>query len=208
MSVALLLISDGRTDYLDRTLASAAEFLPRLGACVHVDDSDHELGFAGAIQAGWDAILASGCEWVFHLEADFTFNCPVPIEAMIATMQREPDLLQIALKRQAWNDAEKAAGGLVEAHPEAYNELVQRLLSWREDSADVWTWNRRCFTTNPCLYSTALCHKGWPQVEKSEGIFTHELLAESEAFRFGLWGPKYGPPWVTHIGDTKTGKGY
>lgn len=201
--VALLLISDGRHDYLEQTLASAERCLPAVDALIHVDDTEHELGFAGAIQAGWDTVPETGCGWVFHLEADFIFNAPVPLEQMIATVRRDPNLAQMALKRQPWNDREVAAGGLCEADPDEYTEHWRTL----DGTLETWTTNRRSFTTNPCVYRASICERGWPQIKHSEGNFTHELMKDP-AIRFGLWGLKFGPPWVTHIGDQRTGNGY
>lgn len=195
MSVTLLLIDDGRP-YRERCVASINEMLPSVERPVEVDDSDHELGFAGAIQRGWDQIRT---DWVFHVEADFVFRAPVPLDRMIAVMKRKPYLAQIALKRQAWNAEEREAGGIVECHPEDFEQVTDR--------GDIWTEHRRFFTTNPCLYPAALCRQGWPQVEHSEGIFTHLLLADSK-LRFAFWGPKFSAPAVEHIGEVRTGVGY
>lgn len=194
MSVCLLLIGDGRHDYRERTLRSAAVCLPPLDVCVEVDDTGHELGFAGAIAAGWDAVLATGADHVFHLEADFTFNDAVPLKQMIDALEADAALAQVALKRQPWNPDERAAGGICEQHPGDYAD---------EGPLSV---HRRFFTTNPSVYSTELCRLGWPQEPRSEGVFTHRLLAEG--YRFAFWGAAADPPRVTHIGDERTGRGY
>jgi hypothetical protein len=197
VSTCLLLIDDGREDYLDRCLDSASTCLPPMDACVMVSDPDHELGFAGAIQAGWDACLRAGCEFVFHLESDFVFTQPVPLSRMKA-LGRFTGLAQVALKRQPWNEQEKAAGGIVETSPDDFTE---RTFDW-----GTYTQHRRCFTTNPCLYRTNLCHYGWPQVSESEGVFSHFLL--ERGFSFAFWGGKFDPSAVEHIGVHRTGTGY
>lgn len=196
MTVCLLLIHDGRHDYLERTLASAQERLPAFDQRVIVDDSRHELGFAGAIRHGWDQIET---DWVFHLEGDFTFNGNVPVAAMIELLERRSHLAQVALKRQPWNDEEKAAGGIVELHPDDFTE--------RTDGHAVWTEHRRFFTTNPSVYSARLCRRGWPQQPHSEGVFTHQLLRDPR-LRFAFWGAKHAPPLVEHIGAVRAGVGY
>lgn len=190
MSVALLVITDGRKGYLRRTLASAAEMLPKFDQTVTINDSDHRLGFAGAIQAGWEQIQT---DWVFHLEADFTFNEPVPINEMIGVLERRPYLAQIALKRQPWNEFECAAGGIVEQCPSDYREI--------SDSRARWTEHQRFFTTNPSVYSRELVRLGWPQVAESEGIFTLQLLELGRAFAY--LGGKFDAPRVTHIGEAR-----
>lgn len=200
MSFVVLLISDGREDYRERTLASAKANLPVPDVgMIEIDDSDHELGFAGAIQAGWERIRETSADYVAHVEADFLFNAPVPIDRMIAVIERHPELVQLALKRQPWNEQEKAAGGIVECCPDDFTQ--------RTDKGDVWTEHRKCFTTNPSIYPAALCAQGWPQVPESEGIFTHRLL-EDPKVRFGFWGGKFDPPLVEHIGAARTGNGY
>ncbi len=201
MNVCLLLISDGRDDYLQATLKSAVHRLPRCRYLVHVDDRGHELGFAGAIAEGWRQVLETGADWVFHLEQDFTFNRPVPLEHMRHVLATHRELVQLVLKRQPWNPQEAAAGGIVEQDPDSYTE--------RHDPATgaVWTEHRRFFSTNPSLYRARLCERGWPQTEFSEGVFTHRLLEDPQA-RFAFWGAKHREPWVHHIGDDRAGHGY
>jgi hypothetical protein len=195
MSITLLLIDDGRP-YRERCTASINEMLPTVDRLVEVNDPDHELGFAGAIAEGWRQIAT---DYVFHVEADFVFNAPVPLAEMVAVLKRRRYLAQLSLKRQAWNEEEKAAGGIVECHPEDFEQVT--------DHGDIWTEHRRYFTTNPSLYPASLCRQGWPQVENSEGIFTH-LLLEDPKMRFGIWGPKFAPPLVEHIGQERAGVGY
>jgi len=196
--IALLLIDDGRADYRARCLESASVLLPPVDLCIEVSDPDHELGFAGAIQAGWDAVLESGADYVFHLEADFTFNVHVPLQQMIEILGREPKLAQVALKRQPWNASERLAGGIVEQHPDHYIERHRRYGTFTEHA--------RFFTTNPSVYSAELCKRGWPQVPESEGIFTHQL--RDDGLTFAFWGGKFQAPTVTHIGQHRAGKGY
>ncbi|HYJ21626.1 MAG TPA: hypothetical protein VEW07_06360 [Solirubrobacterales bacterium] len=198
MSVCLLVIDDGREDYLERCLESAAHNLPPMDACVMVSDPDHELGFAGAVQAGWEGVLETGCEWVFHLESDFVFTCPVDLPKMQAVVEQFPEIAQVALRRQAWNEAEKAAGGIVALDPRSFRTATC--------STGYFTEHRKFFTTNPSLYRASLCERGWPQVPRSEGILTHELLSEGRSFAF--IGPAPEPPRCWHIGETRTGTGY
>lgn len=193
MTVALLVITDGRKGYLRRTLASAASMLRLEGGFdqhVTVDDSDHRLGFAGAIQAGWEQIQT---DWVFHLEADFTFNEPVQIAEMIELLKGRPHLAQVALKRQPWNEFERAAGGIIEQSPADYRDV--------SDGHARWTEHQRFFTTNPSVYSRGLVDLGWPQVAESEGIFTLQLIELGRSFAY--LGGKFDAPRVTHIGETR-----
>ena len=195
MTVALLLISDGREDYLEQTLASVEANLPDFDQIVHIDDTAHELGFAGAIQAGWDRIST---DHVVHLEADFTFNRSVPVDRLVGALDRNPHLTQIALLRQPWNPVERAAGGIIATDPSAYAQ--------RQDGDDQWLEHRKFWTTNPCVYPRWIVERGWPQCNQSEGMFGLKLFAEDPAYRAAFWGS--GEEWVEHIGHGRAGHGY
>ena len=198
MTVCLLLIDDGRADYKDRCIASAKQMLPRFRYVVEVNDTDHRLGFAGAIAKGWEDALATGAEHVFHLESDFTFDRPAPLRAMETVLDAHPHLVQLALVRQPWNGRERRSGGIVDMRPEEYEPKV-----WGEAR---WLEHRVCFTTNPCLIPAWVLRAGWPQEPESEGRFGISLFASDPNLRAAYWGN--GERWVTHIGEAREGWGY
>lgn len=200
MKICLLLIGDGRDDYRERTIESVQANLPLFSRLVEIDDSDHQLGFAGAIHEGWERVLATGCDYVFHLEADFVFRAEIPVLAMIELLRHRPYLVQVALKRQPVNPEEVAAGGIVELHRDDFHQ--------RHDSGFVWTEHRRFFTTNPSVYPVTLCNQGWPQVAESEGIFSHRLFDEDPEAASCFWGAKFDPPLIEHIGHVRAGHSY
>ena len=142
--------------------------------------------------------METGCDYCFHVESDFTFNDRIPVGWMQKILEARPYLAQVALKRQPWNDAEKAAGGIIEQAPENYEE--------HESVAGKWTEHDVCFTTNPSLYSRSIVEKGWPDGPESEGVFSHQL--RQGGYRFAYLGGKFDPPRVTHIGTHRTGNGY
>jgi hypothetical protein len=193
--ICLIFITDGR-DCAKDAFASAQQHLPKPDQLVYVDDSDHERGFHGAVQAAWD-LVPDEAEYVFHLEDDFIFQQEVPIDDMLWLLDNKPWLAQVSLKRQAVNEEEKAAGGIVEAHPDDFEE--------RHENEISYTVQRRYFTTNPCLYRANLVKRGWPQVPNSEGVFTHQLLDDD--FSFAIYGEKFAAPMVEHVG-IRQGKGY
>lgn len=191
-----MIIDDGRADYLDRCLDSFDS--ESFDDHVRIIDADHELGFAGAIDAAWQRALATGCDHIFHVEGDFTFNERPDIAGMKRILGRRPLLAQVALKRQPWNERECAAGGIVEADPGDFADV--------EAGGDRWCEHRRFFTTNPSLYPREIAEKGWPQVPQSEGVFTHRLLAEG--YHFAYYGAKFDRPRVHHIGAERAGHSY
>jgi hypothetical protein len=230
VSVALLVITDGRDAHLAATLASAGQHLHGpITERFMFDDTGHpdhrfrladtyptftvlgdgpRRGFGGALRAAWEHLHThSRAGLVLHLEADFTFNRPVDLDAMTEVLVHHPELVQMALRRQAWSPAEHAAGGVVEQNPTAYTDHC-------DPAGRRWLEHRLFFTTNPCLYRISLCATGWPHGGQSEGVFTHRLLAQGSPeipgqwLRFAYWGARTDPPWVTHIGHERVGTGY
>lgn len=221
--IALLVITDGRKDCIAKTIPSAmtnldgpiterwmyddsgdaehrawlAEQFPQFTLIWHEDGRQ---GFGGAIREAWSTLLAeSAAEYVFHLEDDFVFNRPVPLEDMMEVLDENTKLAQVALRRQAWNDTERRAGGVVECNPGAYVERLGHDYSFLEHDL-FWT-------TNPSLYRrTLLDHVDWPDGEQSEGRFT--IALRDRGYLFGYFGQRSERPWVHHIGTERVGEGY
>jgi len=169
---------------------------------VIVDDQSHTLGFAGAIQQGWNEILATDAELIFHLEDDFVFNGIVPLGDM-AELVSDEHIAQVALKRQPWNEQEKRAGGIVELDPDSFQEGRR----YWQSCPRKYTAHRKFFTTNPSLYRRDIAERGWPQEDRSEGKFSIELFKDPHVVST-FWGGKFDAPLVTHIGDDRQGRGY
>lgn len=223
--ILLLVMTDGRRTCIERTVASARESLtgPITRAVIHDDSGDPDYtewlaeefpdfelvstagrsGFGGAIRNAWLHLNATAenddCRFVFHLEDDFTFNREVPLRYMATILDQHPELVQLALRRQPWNDTERIAGGVVEVAP---TEFVEN-----GDYGHAWLEHRRFFTTNPSLYRRSLTWRGWPAGGQSEGMFTAQLL-EDPLRRFGYWGARASGEWVHHIGTTRAGTAY
>jgi hypothetical protein len=231
VSIALLVITDGRDDYLTRAVgtlhhlhgpiverwmyddtgddAYRARLADRFGGFRHINAGPRQ-GFGGAIRAAWSTLAKhSTADWVWHAEQDFILSRPVDLRAMAAVLTAHPHLAQMALRRQPWNAQEIAAGGVVEQNPGAYTD--------RTDGAGrSWLEHRLFFTTNPCLYRRSLLDVGWPDGGQSEGRFGLHLRdhaglpwgVPARHVRFGFWGARTDPPWALHIGEERTGHGY
>lgn len=217
-------MTDGRRDCIARTIPSAIDNLtgPITHRIIHDDSGDPDYrswlaaefptfdlvgppngrsGFGGAIASAWSYLtdIATGVDYVFHLEDDFTFRRPVNLAAMATVLATRPYLAQLALRRQPWNPAEIETGGVVELHPDAYQDCGGDGHRWLE--------HRMFFTTNPSLYRTALCASGWPTGDRSEGVFSARLFSDPDV-RCGYWGPRDSGEAVTHIGKARAGVGY
>ena len=217
----LLVMTDGRDDVLDQAIRSAgrnlcgefthfvihddagmpshAEMLAERYPTAEVVGGDRRRGFGGAIANAWSHLKDRPERFVFHLEDDFVFNGPVDLGKLAATLDANPHLVQVALRRQAWNPQEVVAGGIVEQHPDDYTQVSGLTGTWLE--------HRRFFTTNPNLYRLDLTQKGWPDAPHSEGHFGIEVFKDHAA-RSAFWGPMDSSPMVHHIGEHRVGTGY
>lgn len=228
--VGLMIITDGRDEYLKRSIDSVENMVPYgFTDRVIFDDSGDDmyrlslqerygvwytikglgeprLGFTGNVRRMWDYVSQSGLDYVFHLEGDFTFNVGIDIDMMLVALNAgsigDRYLIQMALRRQPWNQEEINAGGIVEQHPEDYEDVSYAGLKWLE--------HRRFFTTNPSLYRAELCRSvDWPDRKNSEGHFSINTLAYyGPGSRFAFWGRRQDTPMVHHIGNERKGIGY
>lgn len=214
MNLALLIITDGRTELLEQAIESAIDNLPPIFPWILVDDSgtraaaDHynrfsyvashtyRQGLAAAVRGGWRIARDEyDVDYLFHLEDDFTFNRPPDIEGMAALLEQEADLAQVSLKRQPVNAAEEAAGGFVQTNRDAYTECISDLAL---DA--VWLEHRVCYSLNPHLAPRWVLDIGWPSGNEAEQ--TKNLNADPDN-RFAIWGGVDDPPAVHHHGTTR-----
>lgn len=224
MTIALAVFTDGRADCLTRTAESLMTMTTGIdGPKFVIDDSGSpmyraflndqfvdrgftvvshpsRLGFAGAIRTGWAMLRATDAEWFVHLEDDFVFNEPIDWLDLALPLAADKRIAQMSLKRQAWSPEERAAGGIIEKDPDDFYEVHGGL-------DIVWTEQLRYWTTNPSIFHRRIVETfEWPEGRESEGHFTIKL--RNAGYRFGIWGRKFDPPRVTHIGETRKGIGY
>lgn len=205
MTVALVVVTDGRYRYLERMLGSLAEYVPYpFGLVRVVDDSGWPVGptfpdgwdvirhgsrrgLAAAVQSAWSG-LPPAIDMVMHVEEDFVFAAPADVDGMAMTLKEHGRLAQLVLKRQAWSPEEQAAGGIMECHPAEYRQR------------DGWVEHTRIFSLNPCLIPREVVDLGWPAGNEAE--MTARLVADG--WSFGFWGCRDDPPRVLHIGAQRS----
>lgn len=207
MSCALVVVTDGRMDYLARTMESATQnlrwpFTDRLilndsGSRIYgrhlaeqypdfrVISHEPRAGLAKAVQRAWENVDA---DFIFHLEEDFTLDEPVNVAGMMQVLRDRPRMAQIVLKRQPWSAEEIRAGGIIELHPEDYKDV--------EVHGIPLAIHKRIFSLNPCLIPADVKEIGWPLGNEAE--FTEQLIRMGYFFAF--YGHKKDTPRVTHIG--------
>lgn len=201
MSVALVVVTDGRRQYLQEMLRSASRYLNYPFAHLRiVDDSgaDQQVvwpdgfevvrhperrGLAAAVQSAWSG-LPPEIDCVFHAEDDFVFVEEVDVDAMAVTLKEHGRLAQLVLKRQPWSPPEVAAGGIIEMNPDEYRQR------------DGWVEHTRIFSLNPCLIPREVVDLGWPAGNEAE--MTARLV--TAGWSFGFWGRREDTPRVLHIG--------
>lgn len=223
--ICLLVRTDGRREYIERSLASFDEMVagPISRRVIHDDSGDGEYGdwlvsafpgyevfstgrrsgFAGAIQSAWRYLEDIREPYVFDVEDDFTYARPVHLIDFAVVLERRPYLAQVALRRQPVGN-EPPEGGFIAQAPQWYTEC------------EGWIETRRNWTTNPSLYRQELVHVGWPDAPDSEGYFGFALKddiglpwgVEPKDVQFGIWGAIDDPPAIEHIGHERVGVGY
>jgi hypothetical protein len=150
-------------------------------------------GYAAAFHAAF-ARLATGTEqFAFVAEDDFTFPRPLELVAMSTTLRNNPQLAQLALRRQPWNDTERAAGGIVEQHPDWYEQRHGPQGEWLEHTA-FWT-------NGASLIPRWVFNTPYPTGKDAEGMFGFALKDAHDGVRFGFWGSFASGEACRHIGD-------
>jgi hypothetical protein len=217
--ITLLIMTHDRKDTLAKTIESLNRYLyGRVDRrVIHSDARDpayndwltqftpeYELminegthGFGPAIQNAWSELHDS--DYILHWEDDFVLKEKLNVDFLRWILTTQPDLAQIALKRQPWNPQEIAAGGIIEQDPDSYTEEMKY--------GYVITKHRKFFTTNPCVYPWNVVDLGWPDEQYSEGAFGFKVW---DAGLYSAYlGSKFDAPKVEHIGyERGTGSGY
>ncbi len=226
-NVCLIVFTDGRRGYLERTLASFDENLagsfrfqilsddsadPAFAAALDakwghrfhiIDHHPERLGFCASIARTWE-LIPSDNYYVFHLEDDFLLLRPVRLEDMSLVFFQNPRLMEITFLRQPSGRIETEAGGIWQCQPAEYLErhLITpdgRDIAWLEHSLPLWN-------TNPSLYPRSLTLNGFPEPPFCERQFG--LRGRDLGWRLAYWGTKHDAPLVEHIGIERKGTGY
>jgi hypothetical protein len=189
---------------LDGVVATVREAFPRMPLRVGSTHPDRQAGFCEATGRLWGIVTEKALtdipEFVFWLEADFVFLRDVDLQPLADVLRAHRRLAQMSLVRDACNQQEALAGGLVASRPGEFEQ--------RETAGNRWMEQRSYVTTTPSLMSAVFMvanpwlSDGQPACEGRFGI---ELV--QRGYSFGAWGS--GEEWVAHMGvRDKIGKGY
>lgn len=183
-TTALVVISDRDDLYLPRCLAALDQFGFPFAQRIILQDPRHEMDQNEVVVEAWSRV-DDNVDFVFHLEEDFVLH-ELPIAAMARTLDANPDLAHVVLKRQAWSDVEHQAGGIIECFPDSYEDC------------DGFMKHRRFFSLNPSLIPKSTIDLGWAG---SEGDMTDRCVDKGLSFAF--YGARHDPPRCTHIGEVR-----
>ena len=195
MTTVAVIVSDRPPDlYLRDCHDNLNQYLP-VDVHVHVvDDTEHRLGMAGAVRAAWAWALEQDADYLLHVEEDFRF-IDLPLLAMARILNTAEHLAQVVLKRQAWSDEEKRAGGQIETNPMAYTQHERHDLRWVEHST--------LFSLNPCLIPRRTLELAWePGGAGAERAITDACLAAG--MRFAYYGKVEDPARCEHVGHIRS----
>ena len=177
--LAVLIFTDGRKEYFSSTFQSFKENVTAkcISYKIIIDDSNdpdyaswldinyrHEvdyiehhqerLGFGGTIRDTWLKLnnIAGTYDYVFHLEDDFIFNRPINLDDLTLILKRNPNMAQVCLLRQPWNQNEAKAGGVWQQWPDSFTE---RSID-NPNGKIYYLSHREWFSTNPSVYPNGL----------------------------------------------------
>lgn len=198
MTLALLVVGNGRLDYLAQAIdsldveadhylmiddsgdASVARTLDREYPDFEIVHHGWNYGMAAAVKTGWSWALDKGADHILHWEEDFTQTAPLPIHEAITILDTQHDIAQMLFQRQPLTPVEIAAGSVVGAMNPTHLE--------------TWAIQRHIFSLNPCVIPRRTLELGWPAGNEAE--MTRRVL--DEGWSMGVW---LDGPLVHHIGE-------
>ena len=191
--IALLIVANSRPAYLAQVLDSLPLLHP---AHMFIQNDDEHAGMAANIQLGWQRALEAPWDYLLHWEDDMVLLRKPPLQVIANTLYMNPQVANIILKRQPWNDLEQQLGCVHEAIRVSAATHIQH---WPTATHDGWGEHDHIFSLNPCLIPRHIVERGWPVGNEAEA--TAKLLADE--YTFGVWGQPYDDPYIEHIGQER-----
>lgn len=215
MKLAVLVIGDGRREFLGQALCSVSECVTYpISARLMINDCEADeyadelvfafpewtiantrrRGMAGAVQAGFDLCLAHDPDYVLWIEEDMVLTRTLPIGQAIEVLDAHPELAQMCFKREPFDPSEG----------DDQLAAICNLAPNHGAKAD-YTWHDFLFSMNPCLIPKRILGLGWPAgplgVGNESGMTTKLL---ERGYVFGSWGHVGDEPWCRHIGVARS----
>lgn len=221
MTFGLVVLTCGRGELLEGTMAALARHLPPFAVTLICDDSGdpsyvrwmrerwpgarydahRHLGHGPAMSRAWQSASELPADWLLWMEEDMVLQQDPGLPAVASVLASEPGLLQMVFKRQAHFPTEIEAGGMLDRFGRAaFTDRVTNGLAWME--------HRLFYSLNPHLVGRDFLRRHrWPPVPNSEHRFGLGLFRDRAA-RVGVWGGWRDEPMVLHAGTERVGSGY
>lgn len=201
MSIALLVMTDGRFELLERTLTSFRDQVSGdvTSVFVHDDSADRPFiewmtthlrpffpesvpifvktteqrsGFGGAIRSAWSWLAeARNSVWIDIDPFDFVFHLE---DDFIFNHKLDLDQLRgllIDYPYLAQMALKRQPWGSDAEYANGFMQAQPDHYTQREDDGDYWVETKRNWTTNPSLFRADLLATGWPDDPHSEGKY-------------------------------------
>lgn len=201
VTVGVVFISDRDPDlYLNDCRASfdahCADPMGMLGPVGMVNDRDHQLGMAGAVNEAWAWATDQGVDFLFHIEEDFVFRQEFSLRSMLFALSwGTKKLAQIVMKRQPWNPEEQAAGNILHT----FGKIQERSMHTDALGSVQWVTHSHIFSLNPCIIPHAVFSQGYPTGNEAEA--TQRFLGQG--YEFAIYGGIDDSPLVEHVGHVR-----
>ena len=214
MTYALVVVGNGRLNYLQQAVQAALDMLPDPDYHLMVDDSGdaehgdqldsiypnwhivhHETnrGMAAAVQTGFDLVCDSDADFAFWLEEDMLLTREPPIHAAMDILYKNDHVAQMCFRRATvWGNE----------YEDRHKDVLAALCAQSTTVADhgCWTEYDALFSLNPCLIPADICQIDWDP--GNEAGMTRKLCGQG--YTFGSWGNRtFAEHWVTHIGEQR-----
>jgi hypothetical protein len=220
--IDLLVTTNGRKEYLIRTLDSWRSFIEaNVNKKIIIDDSndpeyrewlrDHyreyevralgeeNMGYSYLLKT-WATSLEFESEYILLLEDDFLLIDNLIVDDIIDVLNKNENLLEMSLKRQAWSSQEVEAGGMIENIFQE-DKFVEH---------DGWFAQRLFFTSNPSFIKIDRLRKYAKEIYQpnevvTEGEFGSRIFNNHPDVYCAFWGNIFDKHKVEHIGYRRTG---
>ncbi len=219
VKTALVVITDGRGEFLERAIASVDQFVGGdFSQTVCADDSGEPVywdwlervldgarivhhpnreGLASAIRSAWGLVDLDKIDQILHLEDDCVFTAPIAIEEWAKPLDGNPHLAQIGLQRAPQSSQELRYGSLV-----GYLSTLSPV-----SLRDGWIEHDVGFSLQPSIYPAWVAKVGWPE-HGGETEFTARLREHDPLVRFGYLGSPGCDPVYVHEGFGRRSAGW
>ncbi len=223
MTVAFVLRTDGRRQYIEETIASVDRFVNdnvKFDSGYIVDDSGDEeyadwlretfpyltvvhhperRGLGECFKSALETFMASKADLCFMVEDDTPLIGEIDLAEMASVLQPRTNLAQLMLMRPPFNTEEIAAGGVYAMTPGDFIECG-------DAAGHRWVEHHRHFGFNPFLCTQDVARYILMTATNFLELGVTEPL-KAAGFKFGYWAGLNDPPLCSHAG-TQRSDGY